>query len=566
MKYGRIVLKLLAAIALAIAAHVFLSYRGGVERSLVRRTTLLGGEIDAVDFIEMARPGQPTTVMARTGFWQLVRPFPGGVDEARVMRLVDALRVTPIDDMLGEQELVRMNRSSAHFALDRPRLKLTAKYGDEAITVSFGALTPSAEGVYAAIEGVKAVFVMPSNILESVDVSADELRRRALFRIGPEMVTGFDLRRDAGSLMRFARKGDKWRMTAPRERVADSEKIRELLTELVGATAVRFVWPTGGTNEVGEVSAALLATYALDPETSLSLTLKCLDGIDRKLAFGGEAEEGLVYALANGGGTIVTVPAALKDLVARGEASSFADMRVFQLPASQVTSFSVTDGDTRYALAAGTDARWHLDAPVVALADSVAVRSLVDRVLALRTADQRADGVAVAVNTNGSPVRVSRAALLGGFRLEDLRAKEILKIDPPSVKRVVTGRGGRTLAAVVYDRDRRAWNVERAAAGGVVDPAAIRSILRALNPLRAEKIERLKASPDDLRRYGLETPVFSVAIDQEREDAVRRNILVGDRAPSGGRYATVGSVDAVFLLDDETCETLSATLVREGGE
>lgn len=459
-----------------------------------------------------------------------------------------------------------MNRSSAHFALDRPRLRLTARYGDESITVSFGSLTPSAEGVYAAIDGVKAVFVMPSNILESVDVPADEFRRRALFRVGPEMVTGFDLRRDAGSLMRFARKDDKWWMTAPRERAADSEKIRELLTELAGAAAVRFVWPTGGTNEMGEASSALLATYGLDPETSLSLTLKCLDGIDRKLAFGGGAEEGLVYALAHGGGAIVTVPAALKDLVARGEASSFTDMRVFQVPASQVTSFSVADGDTRYALAAGTDGRWRLDAPVVAPADPMAVRSLIDRVLALRTADQRADGAAVSVNTNGTPVRVSRTTLLGDFRLEDLRAKEILKIDPPSVKRVVSGRGGRTLAAVVYDRDRRAWNVERAADGGVVDPEAIRSVLRVLNPLLAEKVERLKAGPDDLRRYGLETPAFSLAIDQERDDAVRRNILVGDRAPFGGRYATVGSVDAVFVLDDETCETLAATLVREGGE
>ena len=565
MRNLRTILRLLFAIGLAVAAHVFLTYRCGVKRSLMRRTTLLGGEMSAVDFVMMSRSGEPLTVMARTGSWQLVQPFSGSVDEPRVMRLVDALRVTPIDDMLGGQELARQNRTLASFALNDPRLKILVRSGDESVTVSFGCLTPSAAGVYAAVEGVDAVFVMPSNILEAVDVPADWLRRRSLLRMSPEIVTSFDLRRSVGSLMRFVRHEDQWRMVEPRERAVDSEKIRELLGELSTATAERFVWPTGGTNEAVEASSALLATYGLDPDSSLSLTFKCVDGVDRRFAVGGEAEDGRVYALAQNGAAIVTVPAALKDLIARGEASAFADMRVFLSEPSQVKSVSISDGDARYALAVGSDGLWRLDAPVSAPADARTAKAFVARVLALRTADLRPDGVAVSVNTNRAVSKVSKAALLKDFRLEDLRSKEILRIDPLSVKRVSSGiglRAGQMLTSVVYDRDRRVWNVENSRESGVVDQVAVAKLLNALDPLQAQQVVRLKVTADDLRRYGLETPRLTVAVDQASENAVRRNILVGDLAAEGGRYATVGSVDAVFLIDDETCRLLSQPLVQ----
>jgi len=52
-----------------------------------------------------------------------------------------------------------------------------------------------------------------------------------------------------------------------------------------------------------------------------------------------------------------------------------------------------------------------------------------------------------------------------------------------------------------------------------------------------------------------------VAIDQETGDAVRRNILVGGRT-EGGRFATVGSSEAIFVISDETVDALSSQLVE----
>ena len=83
-----------------------------------------------------------------------------------------------------------------------------------------------------------------------------------------------------------------------------------------------------------------------------------------------------------------------------------------------------------------------------------------------------------------------------------------------------------------------------------------------MNPLRAEWIVKLRVSAADLREYGLETPRWTIAIDQVREDSVRRNVLIGDQA-QGGWFATLGAADAVFVLSDETVARLTAPLVGE---
>ena len=115
--------------------------------------------------------------------------------------------------------------------------------------------------------------------------------------------------------------------------------------------------------------------------------------------------------------------------------------------------------------------------------------------------------------------------------------------------------------AVVYGRDRRAWNVESPGKdGATVLPEGVDAVLAAINPLTAERVEKLKVPASDLDGYGLGAPYLTIAVDQDREDAVRRNILVGGKTV-GGRFATVGSADAVFVVSDAVVEALSAPLV-----
>ncbi len=116
--------------------------------------------------------------------------------------------------------------------------------------------------------------------------------------------------------------------------------------------------------------------------------------------------------------------------------------------------------------------------------------------------------------------------------------------------------------SVVFDRDLRSWKVESSESGGMVVSEAVAGVLAAISPLRAEWIVKLKVTAADLRGYGLETPKWTVAVDQSREGSVRRNILVGDQA-QGGWFATIGGADAVFVLSDAVVGALTAPLVGD---
>lgn len=561
MSNARTILWLLAAIALAAAANVLLSFSGGVDRALVQRTSLLDATAAAVSRLTVERRGEPRTVIERADRWRLVEPCSAGVDEQVVKKLLDALATSEIEDTVGDQDLLRLGRTRSDFGLDEPAVTVRTVAGSVESVVSFGAATPSGGGVYAAVEGEDAVFVVASNVLAAVDVPTSGFRSRALFRVGPEAVLSFDVKRGAGSFMRFVRDGEVWRMTMPGESAASAPKVKALLDAVMGARAVDFVWPVGTPGEQTTVTDSQLATYGLDPENSATVTLKCADGVDRQVSFGKEAGGGLVYALIHNSRAIVTVDGALKDM-ALPVASDFADDRLFPFDRSLATKLSVADGGVNYLLARDEGGAWRLDAPVAAATDAGGVDKLLDRVFSLRVSDTNATGVAVSVNAE--TFMVDRGAALGGLRLESLRSREIMNIEPGNLRRIVsTGpEKGAKPTAVVYDRDLRAWKVESSENGGAAAPEAIEAAAGAVNPLRAEWIVKLRVSAADLREYGLETPRWTIAIDQVREDSVRRNVLIGDQA-QGGWFATLGAADAVFVLSDETVARLTAPLVGE---
>lgn len=562
MRNMRIIVWLSVGIAALLGVNILLTFNDSQDTAIVQRTSLLPFPDDAVSLIEISRGGIVESVLTHTGSWRLVEPFAGSVDEAVVLKLLDALAYAPLDDSLGDQELLRLGRTRADFGLESPRLAVRIRAGASETAISFGSPTPSASGVYAAIDDVRAVFVVPSNTFAAVDVPASGFRRRTLFTSGEESVASFDVKRGAGEFMRFRREGDGWLMVQPTEGPASLTKIKKLLSDVMSASAVDFVWPVGGSNEVAEASDALLAGYGLGAESAVTLTLKGTDGSDRRISFGSDAGEGRVYALVHNGAAVVTVDAALKDLVSPGN-SALADTRLFPYETSQVSGMSIVDDGVACMLAKNEDGTWRLDSPISAAASSTAVDSLLSAVLALRGGDTDENGVEVSISADERKVRVSRAALGPGFRLENLRSLEILKIDPASVRRLsVTGSGTNGTESVVYDRDRRAWSVEVSSVKGTVSENGVARVLGVVNPLEAGRIVKLKVSADDLGGYGLEKPRLTVAIDLEREDAIRRNILVGD-ATDGGCFATVGASDAVFVLPESAVYDLSADIVEE---
>ena len=115
---------------------------------------------------------------------------------------------------------------------------------------------------------------------------------------------------------------------------------------------------------------------------------------------------------------------------------------------------------------------------------------------------------------------------------------------------------------VALDAERGVWNLDAGSAPASVRVAGIRRLLTALTRVEAAAVETVAASPDDLRRCGLGAPALVIAIDCEGADAVRRNLMLGAPADGGGRYATVGGADAIFVLDRGTVANLMVSITE----
>lgn len=558
MRNRKAILLLTCAIALLVAAEVLLDVSGR-KVSLASRA-VLAADAAASAAVALERRGEPAVELAKDGSWRLVRPFAADAEEPAVLRLLDALAQAPVEESITDAELLRLGRTRADYALDEPMLRVSLSNAASRVSVSFGLLTPSGEGVYAAVAGERTVLIVPSAVLAAVDVPVDRLRRRRLFRHGAGDVLSFDVRQGPGAILSFARAGEGWRVGADK---ASTPAVSKFLSDLTAAEAAGFVWPTGATNEGSQASAPLLAGYGLDPETAVTVTLKRPGGRTSAVSFGKPAGEATVYAFVHGGGAVVTVPVALRD-AALQDVSRFADTRLFRSAPARIAALALSGGGSALSASRDGAGTWRLDAPISAPADAGEVEALLARVLSLTAADLDPQGVSVSLGGDAKPVTVARAALFpdgGGF--ERLRAKELVDLPAPEVRRLVsrTGPDGSNAVSVVFARDRRAWNVESAPEGAAVSAAGVARVLGVLAPLRAVRVERLKASADDLARYGLDRPALSLSVDVAREGAVRRNVLVG-AATDGGFFATVGAADAVFVLSPETVGALSSPLVE----
>lgn len=559
MSNRRVIFWLFYGALVAIIANLLLMWQTPSKRVISRRVML--DPTFNVQTVSIERLGEPMTVLSKTeGRWLLAEPYIGEVDSQTVLRLMDALMSSVPNDTLSDAELSKLGRMKKDFGFAYPQVKVAFSNGLDVVEIAFGDFTPMSNEVYVARSDSEAIYTLPSEVFTAADLSADAFRQRAVFPYEPGFIASFDVKKPDENLLSFTRDGESWRIG---ESAASASKVTEFLTLLADTDAGRFVWPTGATNETPVASAALLSGYGLDSDSAIVVSLHCRDGVDRRLLLGRDAGKTETYALIREGEAIVTLPMALKTAAVQN-GQTFADTRLFPLVEESVASFSINDGVTSYVVAREAGDSWRLDAPVAAVADAKVVSTVLGRILTLTPADIDPTGIKVTVSTNQPVFVVSKLSLLGKGRLDDLRSREILKVDPTLVRRLVATPGEtfrRDSVALVRHRERRMWTIESdRKRSGAIQSEALEKILAGLASLQALRIETIKASPSELARFGLEKPFYTLAVDQEKEGSVRRNIIIG-AATKDGRYATVGASEAVFVLPKKTVDVLTAALV-----
>ncbi len=562
MQTNRLLLWLCVICLVLSGVHVLMSVKGGASRAIVARTHLLTEPVHSVTSLTFTCASETGQVfrLEKRNKWRITEPFVSFADGQAVLRLLDALTTGEIQGSYAISELSRLGKSTADFGLTIPKVECQLGMPSGNLVLRLGSPTPTGVGSFMTINDEDLVYIAPTNVVALLDRSLFSYRLRSLFVEPITDVSSFDVRRGKADLIRVFSRDNEWFCqtvntsgAGPLARASDS-RIQEFLTALSTAQATDFVWPLGLANEQSVVSPSLLAGYGLEADSAATVTFKGFDGVDRQVSFGNEAAEETVYALAHNSRLIVTVPAKLGRLA---RSMDFTDHRLFPITPSKIGYLAIKDNTTTYLLSRDSKGQWMIDAPVVAPADKSVVDTLLAQIVTLTAADRQTEGgLEVALSANTRAEKVDPKRVLMGVRLEGLRSRDMLSIPSNVVRRLVlTDNRAKTSTSIVRDTQLK-WDIEQnTSVGGHVDLALLQAKLAILSDLKAEWIVKLKVAASELREYGLEDPAWTLGIDQERVDTVRRNILIGDRA-QGGYFATIGSAEAVFVLSDDVVQTL----------
>jgi len=579
MNNVRSILFLLAGCLLMGGLLVMFAWHERAVASVDTRATLCTDAPEELVRVEVRVADRMPLVLARgeDGMWRLEAPFASAVEDSVVARLLDVLTLQRLGDMRTEADIAGLGESIADFGLDPARMTVSVlNVRGNRSELYFGETSASGGEVYARVAGLRNVFTVPVQARAAIAAEPDAYRRRAVLTCTREEIVGLDFRSpDRAQPVRLVRDGTGWRLTAPVTAVAEETVVADLVTRLAGARAESFVLPsTDHPPAPGEaaVPAAALAPYGLSPDTGFSVTVRTVDGATQQVVFGAPAGTNCVWALTAQGGAVVTLPVELAERCRVGVAA-LRDARIFPLAnEASVETVSIAAEGSVYVLVRGTNDVWRLEAPVMAPADSARVGAFLGCVLRLKSEDVSDEEQAWKISLKPVGARafpgvcVSAKAFAGSGALADLRAKKMLEMSPAAVRRLVCKPCAEPETRVVLDVARGVWQLASKAGGTpsarVLKVERIQPYLTTLAQLTAQCVETVAATPADFRRCGLDAPYLTVTADVDAADVMRWNVILGDEVPGGGRYATVGGADAVFILARETVEALSVKLAE----
>jgi hypothetical protein len=609
MSNRRIILFLLCCIAFCAVLLLGLQQRRPLfpleEKT---KTSLIDAALDTVTRVAIDRGDARIVLNRAAGKWTMTAPFPAQVEQGAVARLLDAFETAHVKDALAFQEIRKRELSLGEFGLSPARMQVLLESPQRRDLFLFGAYTPPGTEVYLRMGGNDPVLVVPAALCDAVPKTADDLRSRKLMHGPRGAARTLEVRSPGNPFITLSRDTGTWRLVQPVAAPASDEKVEALLDVLYAARVSRFVWPTvSNVMDVAEAESAVktrMGLYGLGPDTGLQISVQEAGAAQPARLTLGHPLDGagaLSYVLLPDGEAIGAVSNAVSDAF-RLSVTGLRDPRPFSGSATGVRRLQIHMGDVQCVLTQ-TNAVWRFEVPIADEAEQAAVWDTLEKLLRLKAesledaaAEQRerdleqntpvshvelgsdqdtwrftiqagdvaghymnlrfanAPTVFRVASSNVPPALTGLGGLLG------LRDKTMLALPRASLRRITVKRNGEPSPAVERDSGDAAWHLGEGHAGRI-SAERLDTLVKALETLRADRIEGVGLSPEQLAEQGLLNPWLELSVDVEAKDAVRKVLLVGKEAGFGKRYAAVRGLDVLFVLAPETLATLSARFV-----
>jgi hypothetical protein len=231
---------LVAALLLALAGGFYYVYDVRMapdrEKAETRKGRVLSVEATDVTAVTLKRPDGIVKATREGDGWQLVEPVKARGDRGPIEETLNTVVTAKMD-----REIDAAPKSLAEFGLDAPaaEIDLTLKDGKQ-VALLLGAKSPTGVWVYAKERDKPNVFVLGDSVLRDATRPVADFRDKTLLAFSRSDVTGLEIVTPSES-MTLEPEGQKWKMTQPTPRAADSESVSELLERISGSRVKEFV-------------------------------------------------------------------------------------------------------------------------------------------------------------------------------------------------------------------------------------------------------------------------------------------------------------------------------------
>ncbi len=212
-------------------------------------SAMIGREVIEADRIELNGKGLDTPrILEHDGSsWKITAPMQWSANYFAINRMLNQLQFLEEEASFSVAEIKQTGQTLADYGLEEPQLHLTISHKDESIELSVGTATEIGNNFYLLGPSKKDVFVVNSQVIESLLVDLGDLRNREIFNIpvfeidalslqirAPEAVGNADFR------VRVARTNNGWIFEAPLTAEADATQVANTINTLTAAKVVEF--------------------------------------------------------------------------------------------------------------------------------------------------------------------------------------------------------------------------------------------------------------------------------------------------------------------------------------
>lgn len=295
---------------------------------------------ERVQRVEITGPGGFVQISLQDkGRWMIQQPLVTRASASAVLGLVDALYALRVADFVSDG-----GGDVVAYGLDDPDLKITLGSGekDGETTLLIGnAVKNDPSLVYAKRASDTSICTLPTNALGRLRVGLGELRDRRLMSLDPSAIGRVEVRENDRKLTLEAQ-GGKWRVTEPRQWMADEELVQALLRGWAGASVSAFVDGVG-TNVAAHGFAPAAREVAFFPAAPAGGRARDEGGV--RIEISREKRDGeSALARVVGEDPLYAMDAALLDTLSV-DPLFYRDRKIMNVPAEDVTSIAVRKGD-----------------------------------------------------------------------------------------------------------------------------------------------------------------------------------------------------------------------------